>query len=105
MLDPASTGNAATNAAGRRRADRVAHRLDLIGGPCGRSPEPLTPEQRQELERQAVELDKSGFQLYQRGAIAPALEKIKQATPDPRTALSQERVSGWSRPTWPQAST
>jgi tetratricopeptide (TPR) repeat protein len=40
-------------------------------------PERLTAEQRQELERQSGELNNSAFQLYQCGAIIPALEKIK----------------------------
>jgi len=41
-------------------------------------PEWLTPEQRKELEQRASELNNAGVQLYQRGAIDPALEKMKQ---------------------------
>jgi CHAT domain-containing protein/Tfp pilus assembly protein PilF len=42
-------------------------------------PERLTAEQRKELEQRANDLSNAGFQLYQRWAIAPALEKTNQA--------------------------
>ena len=41
--------------------------------------ERLTAGQRQELERQARELQQSGLMLNLRGEIAPAMEKMKQA--------------------------
>ena len=42
-------------------------------------PKPLTPERRRELAKQASELYQAGFQLYQRGAISPAIEKTRQS--------------------------
>jgi tetratricopeptide (TPR) repeat protein/CHAT domain-containing protein len=42
-------------------------------------PEPLTAEQRKEQARQLGELNKSGFQLHQRGENGPGLETMRQA--------------------------
>jgi tetratricopeptide (TPR) repeat protein len=50
-------------------------------GRCDDPPEPerLTPQQREELERQANALNQGSFDLYRRGAFGPALEKSRQA--------------------------
>jgi CHAT domain-containing protein/tetratricopeptide (TPR) repeat protein len=42
-------------------------------------PARLTPEQRQELERQAVGLLKAGAQTYQRGELTTAVEETRQS--------------------------
>ena len=50
--------------------------------PAGRAddpPERLTPEQRQELQRQAVEHFKAGQQAYQRGDLTTAVEETRQS--------------------------
>ncbi len=39
----------------------------------------LTLEQRKDLKQRAIELNNAGFQLYQEGEIARALEKMKEA--------------------------
>ncbi len=75
--------------------DRYAHRkrfrfaivavglllLNGIASP-GRAddpPQPLTPEQRQELAKQAIESYQAGFQLYQRGEVGLAIDRTREA--------------------------
>ena len=66
-------------------------------------PERLTPEQRQELERQAVELYKAGYQSYQRGDLGTAVEKTRQSLRLRGTSLPQGGLSRRGTPTWPTA--
>ena len=51
----------------------------LPARPADDPPERLTPEQRQELERQAVELLKAGLPSPQRGELGTAVEKTRQS--------------------------
>src|SRR5262245_24707541 len=43
------------------------------------TPERLTPEQRQELERRTAELHEAGLQCYQRGDLVTAVDKVRQS--------------------------
>ncbi len=79
MRDPAS----GRIPQGRALAPMALLMLLFLGSfaPAGRADDPpqrLTPERRQELQRQAVELSRVGDQAYQRGDLTTAVEKNRR---------------------------